>query len=227
MTFHGDQPAELNIRRPGWRFYGETFLLWLLGIAVAAYYWGAEVLVLVDGPDHTVGVIHRRVGFVSQLWAIIAGGAGVLVALGMPVFVAVSMIDSWRGWRTLRRPEIFIDAEGIRFEAARRSLRISWREIERLELCRSVYKYRRRRSIFNAKLTMGVRTVSILRVRVLPDFPELNTGFRRIPGGGWLVLGRMEKDVDIPYEEVIEFLRRVAGPLFEIRERAKRIRRTS
>lgn len=219
-----DQPVELRIKAPGWHFYGGTFLLWLLGVALAAFYWGAEALVLMEGPDYTVGGIDHRVGIVNQLWAIIFGGAGTLVALGMPLLVAVDTIQSWRHWRTLRPPDAVIDVGGIRFEAPQRPLRIPWREVERLELRRKIYKYRTRRNLFSSKTKTGARTVSMLQVRVLPDSPSLNTGFHQIPVGRWLHIGRIEKHVNIPYEGVVEFLQRAAGPLFEIKERSERMR---
>jgi hypothetical protein len=227
VASHDDQPAELRIRGPGWHFYGGTFVLWLLGVALAAFYWGAEALVLMEGPDYTVGGINHRVGFVNQFWAIIFGGAGTLVALGMPLLVAVDTIQSWRHWRMLRRPDAVIDVDGIRFEAPRRSLRISWREVERLELYRKVYKYRTRRNLFSAKTGTGTRTVSMLRARVLPDSPALNTGFHQIPVSRWLQIGRLEKHVDIPYEDAVQFLQRAAGPLFGIKERSERMRSDS
>src|SRR4051794_6787589 len=42
-----DQLVELRISASSWNFYGWAFLLWLLGVVLAAFYWGLETVVLI------------------------------------------------------------------------------------------------------------------------------------------------------------------------------------
>jgi hypothetical protein len=211
-----DRPVELRIKAPGWKLYGWVFQLWLIGVVVAAFYWGLEALVLVNGPDYEIGGIHHRVGIANQLWAIIVGGAGTVLALGVPALVVFGTIRTWREWRQLRHPGVVVDARGIRFEARRRPLAVSWSDVEQLVVRRSLFKTKRSTS-----------TTTSLRARLSPDSAVLRADDCPVPADRWLLLGLMEKHVDVPYESVVEFLERTAGHRLEIIERSEWMGRES
>jgi hypothetical protein len=193
----------------GWgrRFYWNGLLLWLFSTFVAAFYWGFELIVLTDGPDFGVGVMHRHVGIGVQLWATAFGGAGTLVALGTMVAGVIGTVQTWYFWRQLIYPKAVVDTAGIRFEAHRRPIMIPWAQIETLKLERKFRESRTKNGV-----------TSMLTVHVLPDAAVLQTVPSPIPAERWLQLGDLERDADVPYEEAIGILRRLAGPLLEVTE---------
>jgi hypothetical protein len=203
----GQRPTELRIKAPGWNFYGWTFLIWLLGVVLAVFYWGLEAVVLVYGPDYQVGGLDYRVGIVNQSWAILVGGVGTLLTLSISGLAIYGAAQSWRHWRRFRLPGVVVDADGIRFEARRRPLMIPWPQVERLELKRSVFKHK-----------STTRYLSRLRVRLSPGSDVLRADASPVSTNRWLYIGHLEEHISVSYEDAIEILKRTAGLRLELIE---------
>lgn len=210
MNPPGERPVELRITGWGRRFYWNAIVLWLFAAFIAAFYWGFEAIVLTDGPDFSVGVVHHHVGIITQLWATAVGGAGTLVALGVIVAVVIGSVRTWHFWRQLLYPRAVVDAAGIRFEARRRPIMIPWAQVETLDL---------ERKISESRYKTGI--VSILEMRVLPDAAVLHTDPSPIPADRWLQLGNLERDADVPYDEAVDILKRLAGARLKITEKRR------
>jgi hypothetical protein len=212
MQPSGERPAELRIAGWGWRTYWGSFVLWLAGTAVAAFYWGFEAIVLTDGPDFGVGIMRQHAGIGVQLWATAIGGVGTLLSLGTMALVAFGTVRTVYFWRQLRYPGAVIDAGGVRFTARRRPITIPWAQVEALKLERTISESRYKTSI-----------VSTLSMRVLPDAPVLHADACPIPAHRRLRLGSLERDVNATYEEAVDILRRLAGDRLEITEERSRV----
>ncbi len=185
--------------------YKSTLLLCLIATAVAAFFLVVEIIALTSEPNTQVqvGLRHYRVGIFNQLWVAIIGCGSGLIALGTLTIVALDTRRNWHYWHQLRKPNVTVNTDGVRFEARRHALNVPWSDVERLVLRRFIYTS---------------RSSSILRLQVSADSALIQTENNPFSSHRWLLIGEIEGQVDVPCGDAIDILQRIAGPRLEISE---------
>ncbi|MCW2946184.1 MAG: hypothetical protein JWR24_2901 [Actinoallomurus sp.] len=194
---HGDHPGELRFKSPGWSFYGKTLLWSMLPAGVSVLIWGAMALSAWGGPEF-------KLGFLGELRGVVLGLLSAFLALGMWALLVYGTYKNWRIWHQSRRPGGVIGPQGIRFETRLGSITVPWANVEALVLGGT-----------------GTRRKAghPLQLRLMPHAEMLRDGPVRVPAHRRLMLARLPDDVDLPVGDVIDVLRRLAGPCFDVRER--------
>lgn len=209
-----DQPHENlpEIRfNPNRGYYQAALLIFLVGIGFLSFFSVFEIIALTDHPSVQVGLRHYRIGIFTELRAAILGGGGGLAALGTIALVAVTLYRNRRDWRQLRKPEVVVDADGVRFEARRRVVSVPWTDIEQLVLRRRIYTS---------------RTASFLRIRVSSDSEPRRAMLLPHSPRGWYLIGELEKQANVPYDDAVRILDRFSGSRLEVIERDSRYKKS-
>jgi hypothetical protein len=191
-----DLPAELRFRSPGWNLYGGALVLAALVGGFTVFVWVAEALATWGGARYRVGIFY-------QLRGVYVGLACTVVALLFCGLLIYGTASTWRRWRRLRPPATVLDADGVRFEARRRPLAVSWPDVERLVLMRNTYQAR----LSSEQLSLHLAATSAL----------VREGRPQIPASRRLFVGEL-RDASAPGEVAVRFLERTAGSRLEVRE---------
>jgi hypothetical protein len=188
-------PAELHFRSPGWNFYGggAAWLL-LLPAGVAALVWSAEAAALWGGARY-------RFGILTELRGAVLGGVATVMVLLFVAWMAYGAISTKRTWGQLRPPGGAVDREGVLYRTRRGAVRIAWSEMEKFVLRNHL---------------RGRKPVSALRLRLLPDAAAVRDGRVRPPASRWLVVAVLPIDVDLPMQDAVRLIQKIAGPRLEV-----------
>lgn len=187
--------TELRFPSPSWRFHIRGLSVSILGIGFLAL--GLAALSFVSWKPSSFFFIAG--GIFSTLL-----GIATIVLVWFTFIYGTAII--WIRWRQLRRPAAIIDADGIRYLAARRPTRIPWSDIEEVRLDRD--------------LRPGT-VVTKASVRVLPEAAVLRDGPVKVPGTRYLNIGLMS-DLGIPEDCAVGFLEDTAGPRLKVTETDRR-----
>jgi len=189
--------TELRFPFHGWKVYRQGFGLSLLGIGFVAL--GLAVL-----------------NFIAWKWsaysvAAIAGGIfSLLVGIALLLLIWFAFIygtiNVWLRWRQLRAPTVVIDADGVRFLAARRPALVPWQDVEEIHL---------NRSFLPRSITTKVS------VRLTPDAEVVRHGPVNVPKARYLNIGLMS-DLDVPESTAEQFLTDTAGSRLRVTETDRR-----